>query len=180
MTLGVEEIDQAPISERIPATLVDPTTPILRQSVGTRWVYSPDDPLAVSVEFNPDDPTGQNPTWVFGRDLVRDGLDAYAGDGDGRLHLALGEPTLCVTLVLSSPDGMASFLIPSRRLRDFIAKTYQIVNPEKESVLLGQHLQRYLEDLIEPMPNAPEPAPAVNHFRERTGRRTHNRLLGFT
>src|SRR2546423_6748239 len=79
--------------------------------------YNTEDPYAVQASFD----TGQseNPVeWVFGRDLLAEGLLGEAGDGDVRVRPRRSNPT-CVELELTSPSGHALFVTNTAKLAAF-------------------------------------------------------------
>jgi hypothetical protein len=86
--------------------------------------YSARDPFAMSVTFHTGD---GNVTWVFARDLLRDGIKDAAGEGDIRFrpaHPSRG-PLVCVTL--SSPSGVANIEAPREELAAFVHDVYTAV-----------------------------------------------------
>lgn len=81
-------------------------------AVDAAFSYDPGDPFAVRAEFSLE--PGDSPVvWVFARDLVVQGLQSPAGQGDVAVwpSRANGQPVVC--LALSSPDGQA--LLECRR-----------------------------------------------------------------
>jgi len=63
--------------------------------------------------------------WLFGRDLLSDGLLARCGDGDVRIGPA-GDPAL-VVVELTSPDGAAVLEAPAKEIAAFLDRTYDVI-----------------------------------------------------
>ncbi|GAA1976111.1 SsgA family sporulation/cell division regulator [Kitasatospora viridis] len=85
------------------------------------WAYHSYDPLAVRVDFLL--PLGAPERWTFARELLAEGLDAPAGDGDVVLE---PEADLDHVLVLlRGADGAAAVLRAEEQgLRDFLDRSY--------------------------------------------------------
>ncbi|RJQ79360.1 SsgA family sporulation/cell division regulator [Amycolatopsis panacis] len=84
--------------------------------------YDAADPYAVSVGYHAG--TGVV-RWLFGRDLLADGLLAPAGDGDVRVRPAADESQVLVEL--NAPDGSAVLEAEAAELADFLDRTYDEV-----------------------------------------------------
>ena len=95
--------------------------------------YDIADPYAVQVSFHTGGDNGEIVEWTFARQLLTEGVQAPAGEGDVRVwpSTADGEPVVC--LALSSPSGKALFEVPLPELVDFLAMTYQTVASGSES-----------------------------------------------
>lgn len=90
--------------------------------------YDPLDPYAVTTEYH----TGTGTVrWMFGRDLLADGLLTPVGDGDVRVGPA-SHPAL-VLFELNAPDGSAVLEAPAHQLAEFLNRTYEVVRPGQES-----------------------------------------------
>ena len=90
--------------------------------------YDTRDPYAVAVVLH----AGANAVrWLFGRDLLADGLLARCGDGDVRIGPA-GDPAL-VVVELTSPDGAAVLEAPAKEVAAFLDRTYDVVPAGSES-----------------------------------------------
>ncbi|MEV4054933.1 SsgA family sporulation/cell division regulator [Amycolatopsis sp. NPDC049688] len=90
--------------------------------------YDTLDPYAVAVVLH----AGPSAVrWLFGRDLLSDGLLARCGDGDVRIGPA-GDPAL-VVVELSSPDGAAVLEAPAKEIAAFLDRTYDVVPAGSES-----------------------------------------------
>ncbi|MGW4065857.1 SsgA family sporulation/cell division regulator [Amycolatopsis sp. NPDC004747] len=90
--------------------------------------YDTLDPYAVAVVLH----AGPSAVrWLFGRDLLADGLLARCGDGDVRIGPA-DDPAL-VLVELSSPDGAAVLEAPAKEIAAFLDRTYDVVPAGSES-----------------------------------------------
>lgn len=94
--------------------------------------YDPGDPFAVRAEFRLD-ADGEPVVWVFARDLITQGLEAPAGEGDVALwpSQSRGEPVVC--LALSSPAGQALLECRREDLEEFLEQTLDTVPAGDES-----------------------------------------------
>lgn len=100
--------------------------------------YTPDDPLAVHIDF----PAGASAddadvTWSFARTLLAEGLAAPAGIGD--VHLWPCGPAHTV-VELRSPHGMAMIRFDTPTLRRFLRRSNAVV------ALGGEDLAPALDD----------------------------------
>ncbi|MEU4668138.1 SsgA family sporulation/cell division regulator [Amycolatopsis sp. NPDC023774] len=84
--------------------------------------YDPSDPYAISVGYHAGPGVVR---WLFGRDLLADGLIAPAGDGDVRVRPAADDARVVVEL--NAPDGSAVLEAPADELADFLDRTYDEV-----------------------------------------------------
>jgi hypothetical protein len=98
--------------------------------------YDSRDPYAVVAVFH----AGQGTVlWMFGRDLLADGLLAAAGDGDVQVSPA-ADPAL-VVFELSAPGGSAVLEAPAQDLAAFLDRTYEHVPAGEESELFDFDLE---------------------------------------
>ena len=86
--------------------------------------YSVSDPFAVSAEFRS---TEGSVTWVFGRELLMQGLHGPAGDGDIRITPVHAPSQSKLRLSLSSPHGQAVMEGALSDVQDFIDATLQLL-----------------------------------------------------
>ncbi|GAQ63527.1 SsgA family sporulation/cell division regulator [Streptomyces scabiei] len=122
-----------------PAQPTMPTPPVLEQRaraclitpayeevpVRTTLRYTPDDPLAVHIDFPAGVSAGDvSVTWAFARALLAEGLTASAGIGD--VHLWPCSPAHTV-VELRSPHGMAMIRFDTPTLRRFLRRSYAVV-----------------------------------------------------
>ena len=84
--------------------------------------YDTRDPYAVAVVLH----AGPSAVrWLFGRDLLSDGLLARCGDGDVRIGPG-ADPALIV-VELNSPDGAAVLEAPAKEIAAFLDRTYDVI-----------------------------------------------------
>jgi len=102
--------------------------------VPTTFEYSSESPYAVTARFRTSDGDVQ---WVFGRDLLAEGLTGPAGEGDVTVWPspgASGDDVVC--LALESPSGGALLEADPLHVRGFLEDTYRLVPAGSESDLL--------------------------------------------
>ncbi|MFC9331936.1 SsgA family sporulation/cell division regulator [Kitasatospora sp. NPDC057015] len=111
--------------------------------------YDSRDPLAVRCTFRSSETASA--TWVFARQLLCDGLEGPAGEGDVcilplpfPLEPEQG-PEVCI--VLRSPHGEAQLFAPAHPLAGFLARTHQISPIGREPV--GDSLESQLAAILE-------------------------------
>lgn len=88
--------------------------------------YAGSDPYAVALAF----PTAhaREVVWRFSRALLAQGLIEGAGEGDVRLRpLDTPAPGTFVEIELRWPGGRATFRAPHAELRDYLARTRELV-----------------------------------------------------
>ena len=95
--------------------------------------YDSADPFAVSVTFRVS--AEDEVRWVFARDLIIDGLDRAAGEGDVVVWPGADDPDV-IYLSLTTPAGHALFEAPRWILRDFADQSLATVPAGTE----GAHL----------------------------------------
>jgi hypothetical protein len=106
--------------------------------VDATLTFTSADPYAVTAVFHAD---SEDPVrWTFGRDLLAGGLERACGEGDVTVWPAesMEGPVLC--MALRAPQGHALLEAMCADVADFVAETYSLVPPGRES----QHLD--LED----------------------------------
>jgi hypothetical protein len=86
--------------------------------------YDPSDPLAVSLAIGTE--CGEPVVWVFGRELLADGVKDCAGEGDITIEPAseLNSRDLRITL---ATDCLATMLAPRDEVVEFLVETYTVV-----------------------------------------------------
>jgi hypothetical protein len=90
--------------------------------------YDTRDPYAVAVVLH----AGASAVrWLFGRDLLADGLLARCGDGDVRIGPG-ADPALIV-VELNSPDGAAVLEAPAKEIAAFLDRTYDVIPAGSET-----------------------------------------------
>jgi Streptomyces sporulation and cell division protein, SsgA len=106
--------------------------------------YRGDDPYAIRMAFHVgmDDPV----EWIFARDLLAEGLDHHAGDGDVRVWPSTGRYRDLLNISLSSPYGEAHFEAPLTAFTGFLLRTFEIVPPGREGEFID--IEGELNDLL--------------------------------
>ena len=92
--------------------------------------YDQRDPYAVRLSFPVNTQDGYPLSWIFGRQLLDEGLAGPAGEGD--VHLWPCGPDL-VMLELRSESGSAQLALAARQVRAFLFLSYAEVPPGYES-----------------------------------------------
>jgi hypothetical protein len=95
--------------------------------------YRADEPYAIHATFR----TGPTDIeWVFGRDLVVEGLQRFSGEGDIVIRPVPHGRIPLVEIVLNSPSGRAELYAERAGLEHFLRRTYDIVAVGEEPTLL--------------------------------------------
>ena len=104
--------------------------------VQAELAYDTSDPYAVTMTLLP--PQGPAVRWLVARDVLRDGLEHPAGDGDVRVWPAppIADEQAEVCLTLASPDGEALLACASNDVRRFLVQTEHVVAPGDEDRFL--------------------------------------------
>ncbi|QIY74398.1 SsgA family sporulation/cell division regulator [Streptomyces sp. RLB1-33] len=95
-------------------------------SMSMRLQYEPSDPYAVRAAFAV---VGSDETveWIIGRDLLADGLEGPAGQGDICVWPAEEREVSDLYILLSPPDGTALLKAPAREIKTFLQETEAVV-----------------------------------------------------
>jgi hypothetical protein len=116
-------------------------------TVPVRLGYRPADPWAVTAVFR----TAEGDvTWVFGRDLLEDGLAGPTGEGDVAVWPGRSEGgDAQLFLSLASPSGSALLQADPVEVRAFLDETYRLVpaGTELSFLDLDAELARLVDDL---------------------------------
>ena len=108
--------------------------------------YDPADPFAVTLTFHlPGDPPV---TWVFGRELLLDGITRATGEGDVRIEPVPGpdEDFMDVCIRLCSPEGDALLRSPAVPLIAFLGRTDRVLPMGQEHT--ADDLERQLQEIL--------------------------------
>jgi hypothetical protein len=110
--------------------------------------YEAGDPWAIRVHFRTGD-DGEGVEWLFARQLLTDGVNRPAGQGDVRVWPAPDRRDPTVFLAMSSPSGSALFEVDRDRLARFLQRTYRLVaaGAEDQVVDLDVELSLLLRDV---------------------------------
>jgi hypothetical protein len=106
--------------------------------------YRGDDPYAIRMAFHvgTDDPV----EWIFARDLLAEGLDCVAGDGDVRVWPTTAAHRDVLNLELSSPFGQAHFEAPLTAMTGFLLRTFEVVPAGREGEFID--IEGELNDML--------------------------------
>ncbi|GLZ53905.1 sporulation protein SsgA [Actinomycetospora sp. NBRC 106378] len=109
--------------------------PVMLQLVGAQrpplsaqveFRFAGPDPYAVALAFQTLD--AREVVWRFSRGLLAQGLIEAVGEGDVRLRpLETGVPTPVVEIELLWPGGRAVFHAPQAELREYLARTQELI-----------------------------------------------------
>ncbi|MGD9954640.1 MAG: SsgA family sporulation/cell division regulator [Candidatus Nanopelagicales bacterium] len=115
-------------------------------TVPVRLGYRPSDPWAVTAVFRTGD---GDVTWVFGRELLEEGLAGPTGEGDVAVWPVSTPRGRLLYLSLASPSGSALLEADPESVRDFLDRTYTLVPVGTEASLLDldAELAKLVEDL---------------------------------
>jgi hypothetical protein len=86
--------------------------------------YDPSDPLAVSLAIGTE--CGEPVVWVFGRELLSDGVKDCAGEGDITIEPASDIDSRELRITLAT-DCLATMLAPRDEIVEFLVETYTVV-----------------------------------------------------
>lgn len=114
--------------------------------LGTELQYTTYDPVAVTALFD----TGEDEPirWVFARDLLTEGLNQRAGEGDIVVWPSVDDDGFkTIHLQLQSPDGDALIEADAEDIERFLAKTSRLVAPGDEN--LHMDLDRVLVSILD-------------------------------
>ena len=108
--------------------------------------YDPADPYAVSATFRT---AGGDIVWTFARELLVQGLNSPAGDGDVHVWPCLDEDGRAIVIIeLSSPDGELLVQVATK-------DAYRFVNRALAAVPLGSEAEHLdLDQLVEQLLDA--------------------------
>ncbi len=111
-----------------------------------KLAYDPVDPLAIRLTFHlPGDPPV---SWVFGRELLLDGITRPSGEGDVRVWPVAGldEDFMDVCIELRSTEGAAVLRSPAVPLISFLGRTDRALPMGQEHTTAD--LDRELEAIL--------------------------------
>lgn len=100
-----------------------------------RFRYARADPFAVTLEI----PTARGRVvWVFGRDVLVDGLEDVGGGWDATAFRS--DSGTHLHLVLSTGEGHAEFRFPVAEVRSFLEQTERVCPHGVDSALFGEQV----------------------------------------
>jgi hypothetical protein len=128
MTASIQPTE---VKRTIEANMVAPENDRVYDAV---FRFSTSEPWAVAIDFWL---AGAFQTsWVFGRQLLTDGLLAQSGEGDVRIG-PCPEDTDVITIVLQSPSGRAEFMLDGYAIGEWLDETYDEVPAGYEECLFN-------------------------------------------
>jgi hypothetical protein len=86
--------------------------------------YDPADPLAVTLAIGTE--CGEPVLWTFGRDLLSEGVQGKAGDGDIMIEPASDMDSRELKITLAT-DCLATLIASRDRVVEFLVETYTVV-----------------------------------------------------
>ncbi|MFF4746352.1 SsgA family sporulation/cell division regulator [Streptomyces chengbuensis] len=89
--------------------------------------YEPSDPYVVHAAFTTDVDSDESVEWIIGRDLLIEGLEGPAGEGDVRIWPTGEEGYRDLYILLNSPSGTALLKAPEREFKAFLRETEAVV-----------------------------------------------------
>ncbi|MGW7044126.1 SsgA family sporulation/cell division regulator [Streptomyces avermitilis] len=95
-------------------------------SMSMRLQYESSDPYSVRAAFTV---VGSDETvqWIIGRDLLADGLEGPAGEGDIRVWPAEEHGVCDLYILLNPPAGAALLKAPTQEIKAFLQETEAVV-----------------------------------------------------
>ncbi|WP_156754078.1 SsgA family sporulation/cell division regulator [Actinokineospora pegani] len=99
--------------------------------VRSRWTYRADEPFTVVAAFEADGDKWVE--WIFGRDLLVEGLLGPVGEGDVRIGPDVSAGRDVLVLEIESPDGYAVLEMDFAAVESFVAATAALVPLGAES-----------------------------------------------
>ncbi|MEU3305267.1 SsgA family sporulation/cell division regulator [Streptomyces sp. NPDC006678] len=94
--------------------------------VSMRLRYEPSDPYVVRAAFTAVD-SDETVEWIIGRDLLIDGLEGPAGEGDIRIWPADGPDRCDSYILLDPPAGTALLKARTHEIKTFLEGTEAVV-----------------------------------------------------
>ena len=99
------------------------------ETVDVHLGYDAEDPMAVTVEVTGE---ARHCSWVFGRDLLADGLRSMVPLGEGRVRVQA--TSVLAEITAEHEDGRDIVLrLPWWNIREFVQQTHELVPRGEES-----------------------------------------------
>ncbi|MFE9629065.1 SsgA family sporulation/cell division regulator [Streptomyces sp. NPDC006527] len=112
-----------------------------------RLHYTADDPYALRAAFHAE---GHDTTveWVFGREVLAEGLTRHAGHGDVRVWPVMGRGREVLRIGLSSNAGSALLEASLQDMKSFLRQTQSLVplGAESEQLDIDTELAHFLAE----------------------------------
>ena len=110
--------------------------------------YCADDPYAIKMAFHVG--TDEPVEWIFARELLAEGLESPAGEGDVKVWPEAvaedAENPDILNIALSSPFGEAHFEVSLSSVAEFLKSSYRIIPAGSEGDFID--LDSELDDLL--------------------------------
>lgn len=105
--------------------------------------WHPADPAAVKVTFHwsPEDSVD----WIFGRQLLADGILSFINNGDGDVKIR-SYSVHRTAMTLSSPEGIAMVVMDTGRIEDFLRATEAAIATDSSTET--EQLSRYVDETL--------------------------------
>jgi hypothetical protein len=97
--------------------------------------YTADDPYAIRMAFHVG--TDEPVEWIFSRELLAQGMDGPAGEGDVHVWPGTDHGLGVLNVALSSPFGHAHFEAPMNAIAEFLARTFVVIPAGEESAFIN-------------------------------------------
>lgn len=97
--------------------------------------YTADDPYAIRMAFHVG--TDEPVEWIFSRELLAEGMDGPAGEGDVHVWPGTDHGLGVLNVALSSPFGHAHFEAPLTAIADFLDRTFAVIPAGEESAFIN-------------------------------------------
>lgn len=97
--------------------------------------YTAHDPYAIRMAFHVG--TDEPVEWIFSRELLAEGMDGPAGEGDVHVWPGTDHGLGVLNVALSSPFGHAHFEAPLTAIADFLDRTFAVIPAGEESAFIN-------------------------------------------
>lgn len=97
--------------------------------------YTADDPYAIRMAFHVG--TDEPVEWIFSRELLAEGMDGPAGEGDVHVWPGTDHGLGVLNVALSSPFGHAHFEAPMTAIAEFLDRTFAVIPAGEESAFIN-------------------------------------------
>ncbi|AUY49176.1 SsgA family sporulation/cell division regulator [Streptomyces sp. CB01881] len=130
----------------VPLELRAVVCPGITVSVAACLRYDPAEPYAVYLDNHTD--LDEPITWMFARDLLAAGMDAWAGTGDVSVHPGTGATSQTLFIALGGENGTVVLRAEAAPVKAFLTATERIVpfGAEPRHLDLDGLLHRLLEE----------------------------------
>lgn len=109
--------------------------------VRVSFLYSPSDPLAIRSYISDAEDPYNGEEWIFGRDILIDGLDSPSLSGDVKVRPVDDE---FISLTLTSGDDSLEIFLPIDVVRFFVEQTLLLVPRDEENIYIPDTVAQLL------------------------------------